>query len=101
MLVKILLAYATRYEATAEATETIAGVLGDKLSLEIDIKDLKKEKNVDIEPYDNIILGVSIAKFNWAKEGKKFLENDFTGKKIHVFVSSGNAEGEETHHYHQ
>ena len=54
----------------------------------------KETKNPDISAYENVILGVSVAKFRWAKEGKNFLKknkNFLAGKKLFVFVSSGTA----------
>ncbi len=88
------MAYATRYGATTETAKVIAEVLRDNYNLEVDLVDIKQNKNVDLTDYENIILGVSYAKFNWAKEGKKFLkQNDFEGKKLFVFISSGRAGG--------
>ncbi|MFX0181761.1 MAG: flavodoxin domain-containing protein [Candidatus Hodarchaeota archaeon] len=91
-----LLAYATRWGATTETAKEIIRVLKEKFDIEVDLVNLKdkKTKNLDISSYENIILGVSVAKFRWAKEGKKFLKNNqstLKGKKLFVFVSSGGA----------
>ena len=88
---KTLMAYATRYGATAETATTIADVLRDKYSLTVDIIDLRKDRSVDLDQYQNIILGVSVAKFRWARAGVNFLKNDLSDKKFFVFVSSGTA----------
>ncbi|MFX1513492.1 MAG: flavodoxin domain-containing protein [Promethearchaeota archaeon] len=89
---KTLLAYVTRYGATTETATVIAEVLKDKYDIDVDLIDIKENKDIDISQYENVILGVSFAKFRWAKEGKRFLKkNDFKGKKIFVFVSSGRA----------
>ena len=89
-MTKTLVAYATRWGTTAETSEAIAKVLREKHAISVDVVDIKKQKNIDIEPYSSIILGVSVAIFRWAKEGKKFLKkHDFNGKKLFVFVSSG------------
>ncbi|MHA2298474.1 MAG: flavodoxin domain-containing protein [Candidatus Hodarchaeales archaeon] len=93
---KTILAYVTRWGATTETAKFIAGVLKDEFNIDVDLVDIKdkKNKNLDIRPYDNVILGVSVAKFRWAKEGKKFLKNNrviLAGKKLFVFVSSGGA----------
>lgn len=88
---KTILAYVTRYGATTETAKEIARVLKENFNIDVDLVDIKATKNLDISRYENVILGVSVAKFRWAKEGKKFLKNDFSGKKLFVFVSSGTA----------
>ncbi|MFQ5979916.1 MAG: flavodoxin domain-containing protein [Candidatus Heimdallarchaeota archaeon] len=88
---KTILAYVTRYGATTETATEIVRVLKDKFDIDVDLVDIKANKNLDVSSYENVILGVSVAKFRWAKEGKKFLKNDLAGKKLFVFVSSGTA----------
>jgi menaquinone-dependent protoporphyrinogen oxidase len=95
-MTKTLLAYATRWGATTETSKEIINVLKDKFNIDVDLVDLKdkKTKNPDITPYNNVILGVSVAKFRWAREGWKFLKKNketLTKKKLFVFVSSGGA----------
>lgn len=91
-----LLVYATRWGATTETAKEIIRIMKEKFNIEVDLVNLKdkKTKNPDISSYENIILGVSVARFRWAKEGKKFLKNNqsaLKGKKLFVFVSSGGA----------
>lgn len=88
---KTILAYVTRYGATTETAKAIVRVLKEDFNIDVDLVDLKANKKPDISSYENVILGVSVAKFRWAKEGKKFLKNDLAGKKLFVFVSSGTA----------
>ncbi|MHA2245303.1 MAG: flavodoxin domain-containing protein [Candidatus Hodarchaeales archaeon] len=96
---KTILVYATRWGATTETAQEIKNVLMKKFNIEVDFVNLKDKKNKenrnpDINGYENVILGVSVAKFRWAKEGKKFLERNkgvLSGKKLFVFVSSGGA----------
>lgn len=88
---KTILAYVTRYGATTETAKEIARVLKETFNIDVDLVDIKANKKLDISSYENVILGVSVAKFRWAKEGKKFLKNDFSDKKLFVFVSSGTA----------
>ncbi|MFX0173191.1 MAG: flavodoxin domain-containing protein [Candidatus Hodarchaeota archaeon] len=88
---KTILVYATRWGATKETAKEIIRILNNKYQLEIDLVNLKekKTKNPDIAPYKNIILGVSVAKFRWAKEGKNFLKKQncyFKEKSICVCV---------------
>lgn len=93
---KTVLVYATRWGATTETAKEIIRVMKEKYQIEVDLINLKdkKTKNPDISSYENIILGVSVAKFRWAKEGKNFLKKNkgtLPGKKLFVFVSSGGA----------
>ncbi len=88
---KTILAYVTRYGATTETAKEIARVLKESFHIDVDLVDIKANKKLDISSYETVRLGVSVAKFRWAKEGKKFLKNDFSGKKLFVFVSSGTA----------
>ncbi len=95
-ITKTILVYATRWGATTETAKEIIKVLKEKFNIEVDLVNLKdkKTKNPDITPYENVILGVSVAKFRWAKEGKNFLKKNkelLTEKKLFVFVSSGGA----------
>jgi menaquinone-dependent protoporphyrinogen IX oxidase len=86
---KTLIAYGTRYGATAKSSEVIAKVLKEKYNHEVDVVDLKKKKEeLDLSDYDNIIVGSSIAKFSWTGNAKKFLKNDFSEKKLFVFITS-------------
>ncbi|MHA1978223.1 MAG: flavodoxin domain-containing protein [Candidatus Hodarchaeales archaeon] len=91
-----ILVYATRWGATTETAQEIIRTIKEKFNIDIELVNLKdrKTKNPDITPYDNVILGVSVAKFRWAKEGKSFLKDNkekLNGKKLFVFVSSGGA----------
>jgi menaquinone-dependent protoporphyrinogen IX oxidase len=96
---KTILVYATRWGATEETAQEIKKVLFEKYNIDVDLVNLKdksnkQNRNPDISTYENIIVGISVARFRWAKEGKKFLKKNktnFNGKKLFVFVSSGGA----------
>jgi menaquinone-dependent protoporphyrinogen IX oxidase len=93
---KTVLVYVTRWGATTETAKEIINVIQNEYKVEVDLVNLKdnNSKNLDISQYDNIILGVSVAKFRWAKEGKAFLKRNkdmLKGKNLFVFVSSGGA----------
>jgi menaquinone-dependent protoporphyrinogen IX oxidase len=95
---KTILVYATRFGATTETAKEIIKVLKDDFNIKVDLVNLKDKKtmNPDISSYDNVILGVSYAKFNWAKEGKNFLKRNkefLENKKLFVFISSGRCGG--------
>lgn len=86
---KTLIAFGTRFGATTKSSEVIAKVLREKFNHEVDVVKLSSEtENVDISSFDNIIVGSSIAIFSWTKRAKKFLQNDFSGKKLFVFITS-------------
>ncbi len=86
---KTLIAYGTRFGATAKSSEVIAKVLKEKFNHEVDVINLSEhEENLNLSIYNNIIVGSSIAKFSWTKQAKEFLKNDFTSKKLFVFISS-------------
>ena len=96
---KTILVYATRWGATTETAQRINNILTEKFNISVDFVNLKDKKNKqnrnpDITDYENVILGVSVAKFRWAKEGKQFLKRNkeiLAGKRLFVFVSSGGA----------
>ncbi len=93
---KTILVYATRWGATTETAREIIRVIAEQFNIEVDLVNLKdkKTKIPDISSYENVIFGVSVAKFRWAKEGKNFLKKNkkaLAGKKLFVFVSSGGA----------
>lgn len=93
-----IIVYATRWGATEETAQEIKKVLRENYNIKTDLvnlKDQKKEnRNPDISPYENVIIGISVARFRWAKEGKKFLQKNkaaLSGKNLFIFVSSGGA----------
>jgi len=86
---KTLIAYGTRFGATAKSSEVIARELKEKFNHEVEVVKLSKEtENIDLSNFDNVIVGTSIAMFSWTKRAKKFLKNDFSHKKLFVFISS-------------
>ena len=86
---KTLIAYGTRFGATAKSSEVIARELKEKFNHEVKVVKLSKEtENIDLSNFDNVIVGSSLAMFSWTKRAKKFLKNDFIGKKLFVFISS-------------
>jgi len=86
---KTLIAYGTRYGATAKSSEVIAKVLKEKFNHDVEVVKLSSQtENIDLSSYDNVIVGSSVAMFSWTKRAKEFLKNDFSGKKLFVFISS-------------
>ena len=65
---KTILVYATRWGATTETAQEIKNVLTSKFNIDVDFvnlkdKKIKKNRNPDISGYENVILGVSVARF--------------------------------------
>jgi menaquinone-dependent protoporphyrinogen IX oxidase len=72
--------------------------LKEKYGLEVDMVDLKKNKSPDLSKYRNIIIGTGVRMFHVYKEALKFVEkNNFEGKKVAVFLSSGKAGNPKTY----
>lgn len=88
-MTKTLIIYGTRFGATEKSSEIIARELKEKFNHEVEVVKLTNEtENYDYSGFDNIIIGSSVAYFSWTKRTKKFLKNDFKGKKVFVFISS-------------
>ena len=87
---KALIAYGTRYGATAGTTEEIAKILTTE-SIETKIANLKEEKIKDITPYELIIVGSGMKMGKWFNEPQDFLkqfQKELNNKKLAIFVSS-------------
>ncbi len=86
---KTLIVFGTRYGATHRSSEVITKILKEKFNHEVELVKLSSEtENIDFSSFDNVIVGTSVAMFSWTKRAKKFLKNDFRGKKLFVFISS-------------
>ena len=87
---KALIAYGTRYGATAGTSDEIAKILREE-GFDTKIVNLKEEKIKDISEYDLIIVGSGMGNCRWASEAEDFLKNfrkEFEGKKMALFVST-------------
>jgi menaquinone-dependent protoporphyrinogen IX oxidase len=88
---RTLIAFCTRYGATASTSAEIAKVLREE-GFEVNVVNLKSEKVKDISEYDFIIVGAGMQMFKWCKESEKFLDKfqkELREKKTVIFVSSG------------
>jgi menaquinone-dependent protoporphyrinogen IX oxidase len=88
---KTLIAYETKSGATEESAQKILQVLSANYQLDVDIVDLKEQKNPDISVYSNIVVGGGVRAGKVYDKALKFLEHDFSGKKVAFFISSGDA----------
>jgi menaquinone-dependent protoporphyrinogen oxidase len=87
---KALIAYGTRYGATAGTSEEIAKVLREN-GFEVQVADLKREKIKDISAFELVIVGTGMQMFKWTGEAEDFLKKyktQLSQKKLAVFVSS-------------
>jgi menaquinone-dependent protoporphyrinogen oxidase len=87
MELKVLVAYASKYGATAEIAEKIGEVLRQE-SLQADVLPVKEVK--DLTLYGAVVLGTAAYMFRWRKEATKFLkakEKALAGLPVWLFVS--------------
>jgi menaquinone-dependent protoporphyrinogen oxidase len=90
----ILIAYATKYGATAEIAEKIAEALrGEGLQAEV----LPAERAGDPTPYAAVVLGSAVYAGQWRKEAASFLqanEQALAGRPVWLFSSGPTGEGD-------
>jgi menaquinone-dependent protoporphyrinogen IX oxidase len=86
---KTLIAYETKSGATEESAKKIADGLRSMFQLEVDLVDLSEQKVGDLSQYNNVVVGAGVRAGRVYNKALKFLENDFTGKKVAFFVSCG------------
>jgi menaquinone-dependent protoporphyrinogen oxidase len=85
---KTLITYETKMGVTEESARKIAEVLREKFHIEVDLVDLKEQKIPDLTQYSNVVVGGGVRNGKVYSKPLKFLENDFSGKKVAFFVSS-------------
>ena len=91
---QILVAYATKYGATAEIAEKIGQVLR-QAGLRTDV--LPANRVGDVIPYQAVILGSAVYIGKWLKDAVKFLqanENALAERQVWLFSSGPTGEGE-------
>jgi len=92
--VRVLVAYATKYGATAEIAEKIGQVLREA-SLRADV--LSADRVGDLTSYQAIVLGSAVYIGQWRKEAVKFLkvnETVLAEKPVWLFSSGPTGEGD-------
>jgi len=93
----VLIAYETKSGVTSESANIIADVLRSKYDLKVDIVNLKENQKPDVTQYKNVFIGSGIRMGRWYGRARKFLNGDFEGKNIVVFVSACSAGDPKTH----
>ena len=82
---KILIAYRSRYGTTAEC----AGKVAKHLQGDVDVIDLKNNKNIDLKPYDTVLIGGSIYAGQIQNSLVRFCEKQkkqLLNKKLGLFI---------------
>ena len=89
---QMLVAYATKYGATAEIAEKIGEVLREA-GLQTDV--MPADKVTDLTPFQAVVLGSAVYMGKWREEAAKFLEaNEETLAERPVWFFSSGALGE-------
>jgi menaquinone-dependent protoporphyrinogen oxidase len=91
---KVLVAYASKYGATAEIAEKIGAVLR-QAGLDADV--LPVERVGDLAPYDTVVLGSAVYMGQWRKEAVTFLEANeqaLAARPVWLFSSGPTGEGD-------
>ena len=94
MDVQVLVAYATKYGATAEIAEKIGQVLR-QAGLHVDV--LPADRVGDLSPYRAVVLGSAVYAGQWRKEAAMFLEaneKQLADRPIWLFSSGPTGEGD-------
>jgi len=94
MRTKVLVAYASKYGATAEIAEKIGQVLG-QAGLTVDV--LPAQRVRDLKGYSAVVLGSAIYIGQWRKEAVKFLarhEKELAKRPVWLFSSGPAGEGD-------
>jgi menaquinone-dependent protoporphyrinogen oxidase len=90
LFLKALIAYGTRYGATAGTSEEIGKILREK-GFDVKIVNVKEEKIKDISEYDLIVVASGMRMGKWVSEAEDFLkkfQKEFEQKKLALFVST-------------
>lgn len=85
-----LIAYGTRYGATASTAKFIADLL-QKEGFEVKVVNLKEQKNPDFATYDLVIVGTGLQFGRWTSEVEDYLKRNLPAlsqKKVAFFASS-------------
>lgn len=85
---RTLIAYATKGGTTEEYANAIASVLRDDFKMQVDLVDLKKNPDLDLTQYRNVIVGSGVRMQRMHGHGSDFLMKDFGDRKVAVFLSS-------------
>jgi menaquinone-dependent protoporphyrinogen oxidase len=94
MDIQILVAYATKYGATAEIAEKVGQLLRQS-GFQVDVLPVKRVN--DLTPYAAVVLGSAVYIGQWRKEAVRFLqanEKKLAERPVWLFSSGPTGEGE-------
>jgi menaquinone-dependent protoporphyrinogen oxidase len=94
MSIKVLVAYATKYGATAEIAEKIGEVLG-QAGVAADVMPVDQVK--DLDSYGAVVLGSAVYIFRWRKEASRFLKanaKQLAERPLWIFSSGPTGKGD-------
>ena len=98
IFMKALVVYGSRYGTATEIAEEITRVIKEE-GLEVDLIDARGVKDLDVSPYDLVVVGSGIKMGKWTKKSLKFLKDNksnISEKKVALFVSCGAANEEDS-----
>ncbi|MFO7619048.1 MAG: flavodoxin domain-containing protein [Thermoplasmata archaeon] len=86
---KILVAYASKTNATAQHAGAVAGAL-KSVGRNVEIVNLREGGKPDLAGYDIVVIGSGIRIGRWYGPAKKLLKRkELVGKKVALFVACG------------
>ena len=91
---RVLIAYASKHDATAEIAMAVASILR-KRGLDVDVRDVSHIEAVS--PYDAVIVGSAVYMGNWMKSAVQFIEtfaDDLSQNLVWLFSSGPTGEGD-------
>jgi menaquinone-dependent protoporphyrinogen oxidase len=94
-MTKILVAYASKHNSTAEIADAIGEVLRESGGLQVDIQSVEAVK--DITVYDAVVLGSAVYAGQWQGEAADFLkqhEQELAQRPTWLFSSGPTGEGD-------
>jgi len=89
-VMRVLIAYGSRYGSTEEIAQRLAGFLGEE-GVEADVLDVKRERRwPSLEGYDGVLVGSGVKISKWMGEPLEFLRRkrgELEGRRLGLFVS--------------
>ena len=94
-MTRILVAYASKYHATAEIAEEIGKTLRQTAGLEVVVRDVSTVTH--LSPYDAVVLGSAVYIGQWQESAAQFLkthERELAQRPVWLFSSGPTGEGD-------